>query len=85
MARFTQALVEYLKEVGWALFLLYLILAMLALLFGRHVDFPVMLRISAWFAGIVTAVFAGIVVVNLLCIGIFRVLRRMRRRSERKG
>jgi len=70
-------LLEHLSEVSWALFLLYLLLAGLAGIFGRCVGYEITPWLCLGFAFLVTAIFAVIVLGNLLLIAIAEIFRRL--------
>ncbi len=75
MSILTRALIDHLKEVGWALFLIFLILACLWVIFGRHLGYETIFWICLSFAVIVTAVLVAIILGNLLCIAIVKIFR----------
>ena len=66
MRKWTRGFLEHLKEVGWALFLVYLFLGLLVLIFRAHVEYATAAKICFGFALLVTAVFGGIILCNLL-------------------
>jgi hypothetical protein len=70
--------IEHLKDLFWAVFLLYLVLIALFFLFGRHIGFTVMAWISLGFAMLITVVFGALLAVNLLCVILIRALRRLK-------
>jgi hypothetical protein len=78
--KWTQSFIEHLKEVGWALFLVYLFLGLLVLVFRAHVELATAVRICLGFALFVTAIFAAIVLCNLLGIAIAKLIRRFRQK-----
>ncbi len=61
MGILTRALIDHLKEVGWALFLIILLLACLWVIFGRHLGYETIFWICLSFAVIVTAVLMMII------------------------
>ncbi len=75
MGILTRALIDHLKEVGWALFLIILLLACLWIIFGRHLGYDTIFWICLSFAVIVTAVLVAIILGNLLCIAIVKIFR----------
>ena len=78
MGLFARALVDHLKELAWALFLIVLFLGCLFVIFGRHLGYDTIVWICLGFAVIVTAVFTMIILGNLLCIAIVNVFKRLR-------
>jgi hypothetical protein len=60
MARFIHDLKEHLLEVLWALLLVCLLLACLALIFGRAVGYEITLWACLGFALLVSAIFAAV-------------------------
>jgi len=62
----TRALLDHLKQVSWALFLVYIILLGLVFLFGKEVGY----EISLWACLAV----AGLVTVTFFCIFLFELL-----------
>lgn len=82
MGTFVKALVEHLLESAWALFLVYLFLACLAVIFGRIVGYEITLWVCLGFALVVTAIFATIILGSLLWIGIVVMFRRLFNRTD---
>ncbi|KAF0218956.1 MAG: hypothetical protein FD174_2472 [Geobacteraceae bacterium] len=82
MRKFSRDLIEHLLEVGWALFLLYLFLACLALIFGRSVGYEITPWVCLGFALVVTAIFAVIILGNLLWLGFVGIFRRLFNRPK---
>jgi hypothetical protein len=76
MGLFARALVDHLKEVTWALFLVILTLGCLIVIFGRHLGYDTIGWICLGFAVIVTALFTMIILGNLLGIAIMKVFKR---------
>ena len=72
---------EHLKEVGWVLFLVYLFLGLLVLIFRTHVEYPTATKICLGFALVVTAVFAGIILCNLLVVAVVKLIGYFRQRT----
>lgn len=70
---------EHFKLVFWVLLVLYLFLASLALVFGRQAGFATMAWICLGFGILITVIFGGLFVINLLCVWIIDGLRRFRR------
>ena len=74
MRKWTRGFLEHLKEVGWALFLVYLLLGLLILVFRVHVEYATAAKICFGFALLVTAVFGGIILCNLLGAVIMKLI-----------
>jgi hypothetical protein len=72
---------EHLKEVGWALFLVYLFLGLLVLIFRTHVEYPTATKICLGFALVVTAIFAGIILCNLVVVAVVKLISYFRQRT----
>jgi hypothetical protein len=81
MGELTRDAVDHFKEVAWAVFLLYLVLAALTVLFGRHLGYDTMAYISLGFAVLITLVFAIIFAINLIYAVVVRSLRNRRRKD----
>jgi len=82
MDGFVKQLMEHLREVSWALFLVCLFLACLALIFGRAVGYEITLWVCLGFALLVSALFAAVLFGNLLILALVAILRRWRRRPK---
>ncbi len=82
MGKLAKEFLEHLLEVSWALFLLYLLLAGLAVIFGRCVGYEITPWLCLVMALLVTAIFAVIVLGNLLLIAIAEIFRRLSDRSK---
>jgi hypothetical protein len=76
MGMLTRALFDHLKEIAWALFLIFLFLACLLMIFGRELGFDSVLWVCLGFALIVLGLFTMIIVGELLWIVFWKVLRR---------
>jgi hypothetical protein len=74
--------IEHLKEIAWAVFMLFLFLAALALLFGGHAGYVTVVLVCLGFASLVAIVFGSIFVINLIWIGAIRILRIIGRRRD---
>jgi len=79
--RLARETLEHLKEVAWAVFLLYLVLAGLALIFGREVGYAMMAWICLGFALLIAVVFAAISAINLAGVVLCRALKRLGSRN----
>jgi hypothetical protein len=77
MGKLARETLEHLKDVAWAVFLLYLVLAGLALIFGREVGYATMAWICLGFALLITVVFAAISAVNLVGVVLYRAFKRL--------
>ncbi|OGW34105.1 MAG: hypothetical protein A2X58_11290 [Nitrospirae bacterium GWC2_56_14] len=73
MGKLTDHLIEHLLEVLWAFFIICLILAGLALIFGRSVGYELTSLAGAGFAIVAAGIFAVIVAANLIWIGLVRL------------
>lgn len=79
MGTLARALKDHLKEVGWALFLVFFILGCLYVILGRDIGYDTMMWICIGFAVIVLGLFMMIILGELLWVGILkRILRRER-------
>ena len=76
MGMLARALSDHLKEIGWALFLIFLLLACLFVIFGRELGFDSVLWVCLGFAAIVLGLFGILILGELLWISIWKVLRR---------
>ena len=70
------ALSDHLKEIAWALFLIFLFLACLFVIFGRKLGFDSVLWVCLGFAAIVLGLFGMLILGELLWIIIEKVFRR---------
>jgi len=77
MGMLARALSGHLKEIGWALFLIFLFLGCLLVIFGRELGFDSVFWVCLGFALIVLGLFGMIILGQLLWIGIWKVLRRL--------
>ena len=77
MGVLARALFDHLKEIAWALFLIFFFLACLLVIFGRELGFDSVLWVCLGFALIVLGLFGMIILGQLLWIGIWKVLRRL--------
>ncbi len=77
MGGLARALFYHLKEIGWALFLIFLFLGCLLVTFGRELGFDSVFWVCLGFALIVLGLFGMIILGQLLWIGIWKVLRRL--------
>jgi hypothetical protein len=75
MGMLARALGDHLKEVAWALFLIFLFLGSLFLIFGRHLGYETIIWICLGFMAIVAALFMMIILGELFWIGIVRVFK----------
>jgi hypothetical protein len=82
MGMLARALFDHLKEIGWALFLIFVFLGCLLVIFGRELGFDSVFWVCLGFVLIVLGLFGMIVLGQLLWIGIWKLLRRLFR--ERK-
>ncbi len=79
MGMLARALKDHLKEVGWALFLIFFILACLYVILGRDIGYDTMMWVCIGFAVIVSSVFIMIILGEVLWVGFLkRILRRER-------
>jgi hypothetical protein len=69
-------LIDHLKEVAWAFFLVLLFLASLFLIFGRQIGFKIVFLVCLGFAVIVAALFMMILLAELLWFGIGKLFGR---------
>ena len=77
-----RALSGHLKEIGWALFLIFLFLGCLLVIFGRELGFDSVFWVCLGLALIVLGLFGMIILGQLLWIGIWKVLRRLSPEGE---
>ena len=82
MRGLTRLLGEYLKDVGWALFLIYLFLGIIALLAGRYLEYETAAWVCLGLAVLVTLIIGSIIAGNLIWILIADVIRRRRRQPK---
>jgi hypothetical protein len=76
MRGLARALFDHLKEIAWALFLIFLFLACLWVIFGRELGFDSVFWVCLGFALIVLGLFGMIILGQLLWIGIWKLLKR---------
>ena len=76
MGMLARALSDHLREIGWALFLIFLLLACLFVIFGRELGFDSVLWVCLGFAAIVLGLFGMLILGELLWIVIGKMLRR---------
>ena len=77
-----RALSDHLKEIAWALFLIFLFLACLFVIFGRELGFDSVLWVCLGFAAIVLGLFGMLILGELLWIVICKVFRRLFPKNE---
>lgn len=77
-------LIAFLKQVLWALFLVYLILLGAAYLFGKQVGFEISMWVCLGIAALVTVTFASIYLCNVAVIAIEEMVKRRRDRHGKK-
>jgi len=82
MGMLARALSDHLKEIAWALLLIFLFLFCLFGIFGRELGFDSVLWVCLAFAGIVTGFFAMIILGELLWIVIKELLKRLFTENE---
>ena len=82
MGMLARALSDHLKEIAWALLLIFLFLFCLFGIFGRELGFDSVLWVCLAFAGIVTGFFAMIILGELLWIVIKALLKRLFTENE---
>ena len=82
MGMLARALSDHLKEIAWALFLLFLFLFCLFVIFGRELGFDSVLWVCLGFAAIVLGLFGMLILGELLWIVIWKVLRRFFPKNE---
>jgi hypothetical protein len=76
MGMLTRALSDHLREIAWALFLIFLFLFCLFVIFGRELGFDSVLWVCLGFAAIVLGLFGLLILGELLWVGIGKVLSR---------
>jgi len=74
MGMLARALSDHLKEMAWALLLIFLFLACLFVIFGRELGFDSVLWVCLGFAAIVLGLFGMLILGELLWILIWKVL-----------
>lgn len=84
MRKLSKDLAEHLQEVGWALFILCLLLACLAYIFGRKIGFELTALVCLGFALVIATIFAVIVAANLIWVGLTAIVKRFSKRSIKK-
>ncbi|HAR43809.1 MAG: hypothetical protein A2X56_12080 [Nitrospirae bacterium GWC2_57_13] len=77
-------LIAFLKQVVWALFLVYLILLGAAYLFGKQVGFEISIWVCLGSAALVTVTFASIYICNAALIALEELVKRRRDRRAKK-
>jgi hypothetical protein len=82
MGMLVRALSDHLKEIAWALFLIFLLLACLLVIFGRELGFDSLLWVCLGFAVIVLGLFGMLILGELIWIAIGKVLRRLFLKKE---
>jgi len=82
MGMLARALSDHLKEIAWALFLIFLFLACLFVIFGRELGFDSVLWVCLGFAAIVLSLFGMLILGELLWTVIWKVLRRFFPKNE---
>jgi len=83
MGMLARALSDHLKEIAWALFLIFLLLACLIVIFGRELGFDSVLWVCLGFAAIVLGFFGMLILGELLWIVIRKLWRRLFPKNER--
>jgi hypothetical protein len=73
MGMLARTLSDHLKEIAWALFLIFLLLACLLVIFGRELGFDSILWVCLGFAVIVLGLFGMLILGELLWILIWKV------------
>jgi len=63
-----RALLDHVKQISWALFLVYIILFGLVFIFGKQIGYEMSLLASISVAGLVTVTFVSIYLCDLLRI-----------------
>jgi hypothetical protein len=82
MGMLVRARYNHLKEIAWALFLIFLLLFCLFVIFGRELGFDSVLWVCLGFAAIVFGLFGMLTLGELLWILIWKVLRRISPKKE---
>jgi hypothetical protein len=79
-----RALLNYLKQVLWALFLVYLILLGVAYLFGKQIGYEISFWVCLGIALLVTVSFISIYFCNVIWIAVEeRLKQRLHRRTKK--
>ncbi len=82
MGMLGRALSDHLKEIAWALFLIFLFLICLFVIFGRELGFDSVLWVCLGFAAIILGLFGMLILGELLWIVMGKVLRRFFPKNE---
>jgi hypothetical protein len=82
MGMLAHALSDHLKEIAWALLLIFLFLACLFVIFGRELGFDSVLWVCLGFAVIVLGLFGMLILGELLWTVIWKVFRRLFPKNE---
>ena len=82
MGMLARALSDHLKEIAWALFLIFLFLVCLLVIFGGELGVGSVLWVCLGFAGIVTGLFMMIFLGELLWMAIKKLLKRLFAENE---
>ncbi len=77
MGMLTRALSDHLKEIAWALFLIFLLLVCLFVIFGRELGFDSVLWVCLGFAVIVLGLFGMLILGELIWIAVGKVWGRL--------
>jgi len=84
MGELGRALLDYLKQVLWALFLVYLMLLGVAYLFGKQIGYEISFWVCVAIALLVTVSFISIYFCNVIWIAVEeRVKERFHRRAKK--
>jgi len=75
MGMLVRALGDHLREVAWAIFLIFCILGCLYLIFGRHLGYENIIWVCLGFAVIVSGLFTMIILGELLWLGFLKVFK----------
>jgi len=81
MAGMKRELFAFLKQVLWALFLVYLVLLVFAYLFGKQIGFELSFSVSLGIALLVTLTFVSIYFCNVIWIAVDEYIKRRRMRK----
>jgi preprotein translocase subunit SecF len=79
-----RALLNYLKQVLWALFLVYLMLIGIAYLFGKQVGYEISIWVCLGIALLVTVSFISIYICSALWIAVEERVKERRHRRAKK-
>lgn len=82
MGMLVRALYDHLKEIAWALFLIFLLLFCLFVIFGRELGFDSVLWVCLGFAAIVLGFFGMLLLGELIWIAIGKAWRRFVPKNE---